>query len=629
MEMDKTTKNFETYNVTNGDNAVYVSDPIKSVNETHIQHSDKIIDDIPMNKNLDVPNLSENTNVNNSQSEPTYGNNDSAEIHNSEQKDKTLFKTIMGCLVVIFFVSCCDYMSFGISLFKPNPDCEVSFSEVSKVFNTLSMYIFFIAHGVANVIYGIFSSIPSAIFAGVIIEARDSYIRISQQCHEIFNKRLSSIEECNSNVIASQVGLSTLIICGIATLLFGLISFYIGKNKLGSFFQKVPILAVNAVMTFVGWSMFIDLFNSSESQFIFNDSLNNNAYYLYNGCLYFISILVWVIDNTFGFAWLMPAVVIGTSVVFGILEKINTDADFTNHYVSNINLSLHNIFNFTGNNTVKFDFTALFIALISCTGEIISVILFNLIHINMNVPSFLNNSGIDQCGFSINREWEVQGLANMFVSWLGYPVYFVNCYSMILSKYNINNRFITIIIGLISFPLMIVLYYIMKFIPLAAGQILMTQLGVAFLYDFGYLTLCKLNRTDKVLFIMGILLSVFITPGFGFIAVIAISTLNVLKSELESRKKTKKIIYDDINIIDMKYVKINYPIYFLTLDDFESDLKGLKTGFTLDLTECSYIDMGGNLMLEKKLQEIGIINVYGTPDNIYMNLFAGKINLIS
>lgn len=629
METDKTTKNFETYNIENGDNTVYDTDPTKLTNENHIHHSDKITDDVSINKNLDITNHDENVDTNNLQSEPTYTNNDSAEVHNVEHKDKTLFRTIMGCLVVVFFVSCCDYMSFGISLFKPSPNSESSFSEVSKIFNTLSMYIFFISHGIANIIYGIFSSIPSAIFAGVIVEARDSYIRISQQCHEIFSKRLSCFTGCNSKIIASQVGLSTMIICGIATLLFGLISFYIGKNKLGSFFQKVPILAVNAVMTFVGWSMFIDLFNSSESQFLSGESLNTNAYYIYNGCLYFVSILIWAIDNTFGFAWLMPAVVIGTSIVFGLLQKINTTTDFTNHYVSNIDLSLHNAFDFVNTNGIKFDFAALFITLINCTGEIISVILFNLIHINMNVPSFLNNSGIDQCGFSINREWEVQGLANMFLSWLGYPVYFVNCYSMILSKYNITNRFVTIIIGLISFPLMIILYYVMKFIPLAAGQILMTQLGVAFLYDFGYLTLCKLNRSDKVLFIMGILLSVFITPGFGFIAVITISTLNVLKSELESRKKTKKIIYDDINVIDMKYVKINYPIYFLTLDDFESDLKGLKTGFTLDLTECSYIDMGGNLMLEKKLKEIGIINVYGTPDNIYMNLFAGKINLIS
>ncbi|ORD94833.1 hypothetical protein ECANGB1_2229 [Enterospora canceri] len=614
--------------------------------------SDNGVEGVENTNSNDSDNIENNVNVN-TENDSTKNDNicgaeqldkDGPEMVVEPEKSDNLSGIKAGAIsaATAAIMTLCDFISFGKDLFKAD-DSRGSdvFGEMCR---TLSLVAFCAGTVLSNVVFNFASSLNTAFVAGVILEAKQSFNSISGACHRIVARELTKQNaNASDDVIAAQSALCTWVVCSFTTLLFAGASGLVAQKKLGNACKKVPLLAVNAVMLAIGLFMLKDPISDAKELFERVKEAKTAAgektdlwavkSYGYVALVLGLAAVVWAIDNFAPFQFLLPAAAVAVAAAVHLVWHLSLKKEAPLFkpvfFTGALNTGVSAIFKFTDQTTTGVDFGMIISCLLENIGEIITVTIFNMIHINVNVPSFVSCTG-KEGDYDLNREWKAQALSNAATSVVGFPSYFVNCYSLLVAKLGCGySQFALVFAGVFAL-LGIALPFVVEYIPLLVGHVLLSYMGMVFIQCYGYEPFRAMNGTDATIWAAGVVLSYFCSTALGFCFVIAAISLSVLKAAIAGRKRQVKPVYgDEVNYNTLKYVKIDYPVYFLTLDEFAVDLQYLESGFTLDLTGCSYIDMGGNAMLEEKLNEIGIINVYGTPANLYTKRLQSKINIIA
>lgn len=546
---------------------------------------------------------------------------------------------IILTVLSLFLFYICDYISFGMSLFTAADG--IGKEELTKMYTTWSFYAYFVTNSVANVVYWYFSSLKTSITAGIIMEANTIHKQMTENAHKCMEASLTMGGATpDPTCVATQSMITGWVSCFLATLGFGLISILIAKKKMGNVMRNVPLLAVNSTMAALGLTLFLDPKDSIQSFFrdyyvtaeIAMEKSSKMYYAKYAGallCIYAMVVTVYMIDYFFSFSYLLPVVaavliILENSCWYATLRyKCPLFEDFFFPKGTSLKMPPMAI---TGENVSGFAVGGFFSGIISNFGPMISVILFNLIHLNVNVPSYISVVGEKYTkNMDFNTEWKTQGIGSLITSIMGYTVYFVNCYSCLGHKLQCMSPYVTLSLGLVLLAMAVPICLATKYIPNAVGQVFMGLLGIGFLKDYFYDTFKVINKRDRIIMCLGICFSYFMNMAQGFCFVMVMIMLFILMAEI---KKSKTNTNGVMEIEDEKVVRINYPAYFLTQDDFVNDLAQLQENCTLDLSECSYMDMGANLALEAAVDKVGIINVVGTPENMYTKIFKKKVNIL-
>ena len=557
-------------------------------------------------------------------------------VDDFNNKKYAKIKEIAIGTICLFIFVLCDFLSFGLGLFKAGDNAGKD--HLTRFYSVLSFYTYFIATGLSCIFYFMYSSIKTCLVTGVIMEAKSDFNTMTKTAHRITAERLNNVAGADPAAIATQSFLNGYLCCIVATILFGVISVVIGNKRMGGMLKKVPMLAVNAVMGAAGISMFISSFQDLSDRFSEVAAAKTllgtpESYYYgklfgYASIPYIIGIIVFVLDLYLSFSFLLPiiALVLVAAVNIAWYSGLRHQMPM---YVSVLYSPACQIsftgMKMTGLGVDSYDVFSLLLSLLNNISTLVSVTIFNLIHLNMNVPAFLSQTKkIDQKDVDLNKEWKVQGFNSLMTSITGYPIYFINCYTVFAEKNGFSDRRITVALSGLLLSLFIPISFITTFIPNLIGEVFMIYMGLCFINDFIINTYKFSNRHDKCIYAISTAFSLFVNTAFGFTFSIAFIMLEVLKAE----RLRKMDVTGDVNPCDAKYIKINYPVYFLTVDDFKMDIDKLDEGYTLDLSGCTYMDMDGNKALYEKLDEIGMINVLGMPENIYINVLNDKITMI-
>ncbi|KAF9760585.1 hypothetical protein NGRA_3104 [Nosema granulosis] len=501
--------------------------------------------------------------------------------------------SVISSLFLLYTLTILDFLSFGTKLIKPT--CH------NVNIENFNMTVFTYTTIVSQILFGAFSGIKSGICGGAIIESQP----IAQEIHEYCESNTDNVTDCISNIYACLV---------ISTLCFSLISLLLSYFGAGRIFEYIPKTALYGVMCSIGMALVkcgvLEIYRSE-------DSLEKNHIHLCMLIAALLCLLAFYIDEKYpGYIFFIPCYSILIVVVFYIVVyALGFDMQTLREYEliptsEDAKVSIKTFTEYISLGSIRFSI------ILGCLKNIVGLALFNLIHITVNVPGFVNEMKIQS---DINHEFKTQGIANLATAFTGYPSYFICSSSIFFNKSGGTKKIHAIIGGFALIPLVFVGPKSREFLPCILLSFIPIYIGGCFIISNFISLLTQISMLDLAVILVSTLVGFFVDPVMGLLAGSSINAFIVLYYySVGLRTKAELASVDQ----DYEVIKIEFLSYFMTTEILKDRLSINKGNVLIDLTNCKYFDLESNSILENYISNFeGNIRISGTPINLYTHKF--------
>ncbi|KAM0673851.1 hypothetical protein GVAV_002689 [Gurleya vavrai] len=493
---------------------------------------------------------------------------------------------------LIAIPSCCslgllfcimDCVSYGRNLLPPDE---------SNLTANVSMFIFLLSTFVAQITYGFVTSIPSGIIAETIIENFIIYNKIFVEC----KNKCENINETICN---------TLICVFLGTMLFSFITFLLMKFNLARILKIIPKSAITGCLGAIGISQFE--VGVSELHF---DSSNITKIFIIFICL---SIL-------FAFTAFLLSEKLPQLFYIVPLFSVFTIAGFyaVSYYIFKKDLKylIKNTWLSEKDTTVLLPNLLLihlkpsyikFSAIFANISNIISLALFSLIHLPINLPVYSIETKIPT---NFQKELKTQSIANFFTAFCFSPTYFICSNSIFFRRSGGTKKIHSLAYG---FLILIVFYYgttIRSYIPCICLAMFPFFFGISICYSAFFKTFSQCKKIDYSIIFLTAIACYLTSMEKGILVGTFLNTIWFMNQYLKSLKSIK---HDKLK---KEALVIDYILCFATLNKFENNFLKIKKEkkIVFDMRNCFCVDWLArdfvyDLLAETKEFKIEIVGV--------------------
>lgn len=455
--------------------------------------------------------------------------------------------------------------------------------------------------------FGMFSRLDGGVCSGSILEAQKDTRRIHQVCTDLSSSFGEAI-------------FSTYICILLSTCMYASISYLLQRLRVGNLLRCIPTPALYGVMASIG-----TLCMECGYDEIYRGEPWRYMHYCFGISLTLALLVAWL-DMRFPTYFLMvPTFTFVVLVVFHITFIVaGKDMEW---------LRTMNLVPQTKDVSLAFTELSQHFRMLNVNVEavranwknIVGLALFNLIHIAVNVPSFAESMGIES---NINDELGTQSIGGLVSGFFGYPTYFICSTSIYFNKSGGRSRVHSIVGGLALCLLLFIGSAVRCILPTVLIAAIPTFIGLSFLYSYLYRPMFELSYTDLVVLLASAAMSWVTMPVYGLVLGIVINSFHILLSyskfvsEERSVDRAEHMFGNEVYTV----VRIDFPVFFGTVEKFKEKVEGLFGSVVFDLRNCGYVDANGNSILKGVLDEIAAAGhqalILGHPSNLYTHLFG-------
>lgn len=521
-----------------------------------------------------------------------------------ESKGKSRGINLVTSFLSLFVFVAMDYFSIGCKLFT----CDGMGDAPSTIF--FSSSVFLLTTYFSQMTYALTSNIGTGIAASIVFEAALISRQIALSCYRVLT--------ADGAIIVPADFYANIFLCmAISTALFAVLSFVPYIYKAGDHLKDLPLLAVFSLMASIGISIFRDATGEYIGRIADPSSQVLLGLSIAGGLLVFLSEQVFP-----DFAFLVPLSAFIIIVLFNVLYRVVLgqsveelrNALFIQDFGKDAPLRLWDFLSIFNGFTIHWG------CVLSNAGNILSLVLFNLIHINTNVISY---SFVTKNNIDFNAEWKTQGLSNLFTTFTGFPSYFVSSTSILFFKAGAKTRTASMLGSMAPAILAIISPYIRDYIPNILSGIILSYLGMSFVYSYCIRIRPLVSATDFAVVCLGIVFcqAIGFTAGFAIVAAIAsITALRYYQRVVCAGQAPAPPSSGGV-------VRVDYILCFMTLNRLKQDLSHCNSEVTLDLSACPYVDMNANFFITDYAKGIAHMHVLGHPENLYVDMLRAQPNI--
>lgn len=485
-------------------------------------------------------------------------------------------------------------------------DCVSYGSNLIEGRKELSMFVFLLSTTTAQIIYNALTSINAGIMGSSIVENFTVIRQIVQVC----------AKECQED----EVYCNTLICIFLGTMLFSLLSFLLMKYNLSQYLQLIPKSALTGCLGAIGLAQFSVAFG--EIGYDLYD-LKGTTKHVWTLLLLttIVSIGAFLLQEKFSDVIFIIPLYSGLSVIlyyticyYGLKMDVETLRN-NNHMPALNNQAL--FFDLL-QKELNFKYFKLS-AIVSNTSNIVSLALFSMIHLPINLPVYVFSTNSSA---NFNNEMKVQSIGNFFGAFCFSPVYFVCSNSIFFKRSGATSRFHGIALGLFT---LLLFYYgtlIKSYIPFIFLAYFPFFIGISICYST-ILEMKKGKKFDNLVIIITIVICTFDQMVTGLIIGIVLNMVWFIKQYIASLKiRNNAQPQEGIN-----YASVDYILFFATINKFKRSISNLNKNkrMVIDLRGCYCFDWLGRdtfceeiLMLKKENR----ISLIGLPQDEFLQKFV-------
>ncbi|WUR02633.1 putative sulfate transporter [Vairimorpha necatrix] len=510
---------------------------------------------------------------------------------------KNFIITLLSSTFLLYTLTILDFLSIGSNLYLQS-------SHNIKLEN-FNMMVFTVTTIISQIIYGGLSNLQAGVCGGAIFESASMVRNIHETC-ELYT---TNTTESLSNAFFAVM---------ISTLIFGLFSYFLGCLKMGSFFSYIPRSALFGVMTSIGYNLMKDGFSQVyEEKALFTS-------YISMAVIIFLVILAYFLEKKFeGYVFFIPLYTCTVLILFySIFLPFGFNLSWlrSNFLVPEISTGNISVSEFTKYLSLSVINKKLLFKLIP---KILGLSLVNMIHITVNIPSFSSCMKINS---NINREFKVQGIANIFTGLFGYPTYFINCTSIYFNKSGGTTKMHSLLSGLFLIGLIFIGPMSRQILPRILLAFIPVYMGGAFVISNLLEHIFVASYIDISIILLSTIIGIY-NPILGLICgslyqlLIFYISLKISNNEYEELNEYYKKIQKNY-----KMVKIDFPACFINKEKLKKNLKIESNKILIDMRNCQYIDYEGNEMILEIIRNMeGEVLMIGDPINLYKEKFRSVL----
>ncbi|EPR78997.1 sulfate transporter protein [Spraguea lophii 42_110] len=318
-------------------------------------------------------------------------------------------KYLLGTISSVFLITILtlfDVLSFGSKIVSNNPE--------ETELKNISIALFIYGNIISQLCFNIFTKINTGVISGGIAEnycfTRDIFLTC--------RNNTKSLEAAYTNFMMSLI---------IMTLLFSGFSALLNIFNLENYIKNLPEPAVVGCSIYIGYAMFY-LTGYAEVDY----KVYKSVIFVVTALLLTILLFLmteYISTSTFS----LPATCLAFTIVFYFIAyfmhgKNTMDVLREKKWLSepdNTFLLPNIIFKYFKPSEISYK------VIWKCSLNIISIALYSLIHISINLPTIHSRTKID---YNFSNELKTQALSNLFCSIIGQPAYTIASYSVIFIK---------------------------------------------------------------------------------------------------------------------------------------------------------------------------------------------------
>ncbi|EPR77947.1 hypothetical protein SLOPH_1916 [Spraguea lophii 42_110] len=477
--------------------------------------------------------------------------------------NQTTFSGMISSCFLGMILTLLDVLSYGRNIYgnTGNPELE-----------NMGIAIFIYTTIIAQISYNIFTSIESGVVAGFICENTTLLSSLFLYCSSFSD----DIEVIHTNFYICRI---------LSVLLFSMISISLKAFKVESIIMNIPEPAISGCLAYIGISQIkmgyseVDYDNYKSiyliiialtlalAMYVLTEIAINSNYTLPMSCLVFV-VFFYII------AYLKYKK--DTLDILRELEWIGK-LDKTKVYPTQL---------FKHFNISKISKNIIF----KCLPKSISISLFSIIHIAINLPAFFAKT---KTSYIFSNELKNQSISNLLTSFMGGHNYFIASYSILFNKSG-GTKTSGIILGFCLLIIPIFGPVLKGFIPKALLSALPMLMGLYFIVP------TVLSYHECFIFEYCIIYITVLLSEFTEIPIIGLAGgyLSCLILHFIHKMSNKPSIIIDV---DAPVIRITHSLTFWNINKLVEDMARNKNNeiIILDLYQCIYIDWNARIKLSE------------------------------
>ncbi|CAD26358.1 similarity to HYPOTHETICAL INTEGRAL MEMBRANE PROTEIN YG35_yeast [Encephalitozoon cuniculi GB-M1] len=516
--------------------------------------------------------------------------------------------SLVSSSFLILIITSLDFLSFGAKLLNPEKSHSRSVRNVSAV-------MFLYSTIGAQFIFGLFSGL-GGVCAGAIFEAQRDTRKIHEVCFRL------------SDSFGEEI-FTTYVCIFLSTALYAFFSYILKVFRIGNYLRYIPIPALYGVMVSIGMM-------SVECGYEETYSITWKHVHACFAVTICLALLALVLDIVFPAYFLMIPMFSFTVFVafYGVFMIAGKDVEWMRSVnlvpkTEGISLDPLEVMRHFRVENIRME------AVWANWWNILGLSLFNLVHIAVNIPSFVESLGMKAA--DLNKELGVQSIGNAASAFLGYPTYFICSTSIYFNKSGGRTRIHSLAgVAAIS-SLLVIGKPIRESIPVILSATIPMFIGFGFLYSYLWLPMFKLSWMDLLTLVTSALVSWYLTPICGLVFGIALNSFYIIVQRLSTRLGDAKAELEPNETVGLpdgmgrketyRVVDVAPMVLFGDLCESAKAMKGLyKENILFDLRRCGHFGANANMALEDMIETIAGNGyktlIVGSPTNLYTHLFS-------
>jgi sulfate permease, SulP family len=526
---------------------------------------------------------------------------------------------VSSCFLLLALTSM-DFLSFGARLLETR-----NYKESTEC---ISLVLFVYPTIASQVIFGLATGLNSGVCAGAIFEARQSTCDMSRECE----KHTSTLGELVLNTYLSIFA---------STMLFSFVSYLLYRYRIGKMLQQIPLAALYGVM---GSIVYASLRAGVEEVYKDGDCSKPHL----NLCMavsVIQGLVLYLLElRLSSFVLLIPSFSIGILALFHLgmfalgKDMARLRAMGLVPAADAVSMDITSLTRHLTPANLKFD------ALAANWRRMVELALFNLVHLTVNVSGFAEATGVKS---DLNQELKAQSIGNLVSAFLGYPTYFICSTSIYFHRSGGRTR-IHSLAGALS--LLLLVFFgsaIRSILPITLLATLPLFIGFSFFRSYVYLPMRRMSLMDSAILLVSMGVSILLSPSLGLFFGIFLSSVyfiyiyskRLLSGRIRSEGPAQELGVEghkdslprtmEIGGVVYRIVKIDYAVFFGTIERFRHDVAGFESNVLFDLRDCLYFDTLANFSLEEAVGRLSArgyrVCIIGEPHNLYRWMYAHHI----
>lgn len=463
-----------------------------------------------------------------------------------------------------------------------------------------SSCIYLISLVMSQITYNCFTKMKVGIVAGPITEA-----------YFITNEIYESSEKMGGNTLTNAYAAMS-----VATLMYGMISLLIYMLNIHHFASLIPISVLNGCLTGVGIKQF-----DIGRQLLHHKSYSYVTTTALMSALFAATLLVFFVQRRYYSSNYIPCLygVVLTIVFYAVVSigGISRQRLIDLHIIPEEHIDLKESFLSVAREIRPLDVS--FRTLWNLRKEILKLCSFSLIHLPVNLLSYGASTGAP---VSLRGEFRTQGISNVFGALFCFPVYFINCYSIILKESRACTFYDGIALACCYSLFFFVSGFIQTNVPTFIQCIFPTLVGISLCYSGIVESWKEASIGEYLIIVVTAFISWHSEVYWGFLSGLLLCValylyysnkhMAILRSKRASVPTLLKNYTDNID-----YIRIDFVLFFVKVPAFRRLIASTTRKIVIiDLTRCLSFDMLGNAVFRDVLKDdTRVFVVVGKPQH--------------